>query len=290
MVICFCLNNLGALGLGAGLVSLIKHCSDSSKLQFYFLCSLVDNDIKKQIEKLLTDINFDGKRVFIDFDAYKEFGKYRPLQKDWTTYGRLLIPDLVNEKVVLYLDTDMVTETDVTGIFNINTENFVIGAISSTPIQYALEHKFFCNTLKIDPALQVFNAGVLLINIAEWRKQHIKTRLLAIGDRYPDELLSADQTLLNAFFAGNFLQLPLKYNVQWYPKQPPPVNNDAIYHFVGSPKPWDFFARWVHSGYKKWKQYNPDSWTNDVLGRHKVQQLKRLWAIKRSYFKLLLKK
>ena len=96
MIICFCLNNLGALGLGATLTSLIKNCSDTATLQLYFLCSFVDEEIKKSISILLRGVNFKGRFDFIDFDPLKTFGKYRSLQNDWTTYGRLLIPDMLD--------------------------------------------------------------------------------------------------------------------------------------------------------------------------------------------------
>jgi lipopolysaccharide biosynthesis glycosyltransferase len=290
MVISFCLNNLGSFGLGGSINSLIKHCSDSSSLRFYFLCSFVDKKIKKAILELLEEVNFDGAATFIDFDAEKEFGKYRSLQNDWTTYGRLLIPDLINEDQVLYLDTDLVIETDVLDIFRHNTEHFAIAAVPTTAIQYALEHKFFCNTLNVDPSLKVFNAGVLLMNNKAWRTNNIKKELMRIADRYPQELLSADQALLSAFFAGSFLRLPPKYNVYWYPDRQPAIVNDAIYHFLGSPKPWDFLGKRLHCGYAKWNQYNPLTWEKNVLRSFKVEQAKRSWAIKKSYLKLLLKK
>lgn len=289
MVVCFCLNNLGALGLVASLTSLIKHCS-CKQLKIYFLCSLVDEKIKNSIAGLFTELNFTGSYIFIDFDAQKEFGKYKPLQNDWTTYGRLLIPELINEEKALYLDTDLIIEADVADIFNEGLQNFIVGAVPSTPIQYALEHHFFCNTLHIDPSLITFNAGVLFINIKKWKAEGISARLKVLGEAYPQELLSADQALLNAYFAGNFFKLDEKYNVHWYPNQPPVETNGSIFHFVGSPKPWDYFGKHLHSGYSKWKAYSQENWYKEILNTNRGMQLRRSWAIRKSYLKALLKK
>ncbi|MBS1745632.1 MAG: glycosyltransferase family 8 protein [Bacteroidetes bacterium] len=289
MVVCFCLNNLGALGLGASLASLIKQCS-YTQLKIYFLCSLLDEKIKDSIARLLSELNFTGSYIFIDFDAQKVFGKYKPLQSDWAAYGCLLIPELINEEKVLYLDTDLIIETDISDIFNESLQNFVIGAVPSTPIQYALEHNFFCNTLGIDPTLSTFNSGVLFINIERWRVVDISDGLRVLGEAYPQELLSADQALLNAYFAGNFFKLDEKYNVHWYPNQSPVENNGSIFHFVGSPKPWDYFGKYLHSGYDKWKVYSSDKWYREISNAKRGMQLRRAWAIRKSYLKTMLKR
>ena len=285
MVVCFCFNNLGALGLGAGLTSLIQHCSDSAKLHIYFLCSSVNNRIKAAIIELLSEAVFKGRFTFIDFNPYKEFKTFKSLQNDWTPYGRLLIPDLVNEAKVLYLDTDLLIETDVLEIFNIDLTGFALAAVDSTIVKYSLENIFYTQKLKLDPAIKTFNSGVLLLNVELWKTDSIKSALIKIGYLYPDELLAADQTLLNAFFRGNFFSLNEKYNTAWYAKSQPLTKTDAIFHFVGSPKPWDFFGKYLHTGYSEWKKYNADSWTKKVLSKNIYAQLNRAWTLKRSYLK-----
>jgi len=282
---------LGALGLGASLTSLNKYCSDTSILKIYFLCSSVDKGIKQYILDLLNDQNYNGAFEFIDFDAQKEFGKYRSLQNDWTTYGRLLMPDLIKENKALYLDTDLIIETDVLDILKTDMQDFAIAAVPTSALLYALEHAFFCDILHLNPTLTVFNAGVLLMNIELWKQNNIKHKLLEIGNTYPNELLSADQALLNAFFAGNFFQLPAKYNVHWYAASiPAAVADDAIFHFVGSPKPWDVFGKYLHSGYARWKEFDVLHWSRHILKTNKKAQLKRTWSIRGSYVKRLLKK
>lgn len=289
MVVCFCLNNLGSLGLGATLNSLVKNCSDTAKLRFYFLCASVDENIKDSIKALVVETGYKGMATFIDFDPYTEFGNYRALQNDWTPYGRLLIPDLLDQDKVLYLDTDLIVETDVLKIPINNFQNFGIGAVGSGIMQFTLEKRFYQDILKLNPNTKTFNSGVLLINNDQWRQNKIKQQLHALADKYPDELLAADQTLLNAFFAGDFYNLPAKYNVTWYANKKPGIEHDAIFHFVGSPKPWDYFGKYLHTGYQKWNQYNTAGWSKNVLNRYTADQLKRFWTIRRSYIKNLLK-
>lgn len=289
MVICFCLNNLGSLGLGATLNSLIKNCSDTSKLRLYFLCASVDENIKASIKNLVTETGFKGTADFIDFDPDVCFKRYRSLQGDRTTYGRILIPDLIQHERVLYLDTDLIIDTDVLELSNIQIGDASIAAIGGGGMKYSLEQNFYINKLGLSNETTSFNAGVLMINIPAWKKYAVKDKLFALADKYPDELLAADQTLLNALFAGNFFRLPAKYNVAWYANKKPVMDKDAIFHFVGSPKPWDYFGKYLHTGYQKWNQYNTAGWSKNVLSRYTREQLRRFWTIRRSYVKNLLK-
>ncbi len=291
MVVCFCLNDLGAFGLGATLTSLIKNCSDSAKLKLYFLCSDVSRQIKNAILTLLQESNFKGEHLFADFYPDTIFKNYRSLQGDRTTYGRLLISDFMEGYPrVLYLDSDLIIETDVLKLEDIDLNDKAIGGVGGSDLRYNLEQQFYLHVLNLPPATTSFNAGVLIINIPVWKKQAIKERLLQFANKYPNELLAADQTLLNGFFAGDFCHLPSNYNNLWYATSKPKNNNGSIYHFVGSPKPWDLFGKYLHTGYKKWKQYSTENWEQNVLHKHKTAQLKRWWHIRRSYLKLLLKK
>jgi lipopolysaccharide biosynthesis glycosyltransferase len=290
MNICFCINNSGAFGLGATLNSLMQNCSDTSEINLFFFCASLDNEIKKSVVTLLSLNHFNGNYNFIDFNPEETFKNYRSLQGDYTAYGRLLIADVIKAEQIIYLDSDLIIEMDILKLKDVNLDGKIIGAAArGSSFKYNLEQNFYCNVLHLDPETTSFNSGILVINITDWNKCLIKKKLLAIADKYPNELLAADQTLLNAFFAGNFFHLPFQYNVLWYAVKKPAVDNNAVFHFVGSPKPWDFFGRQLHTGYKKWKQYNPASWEN-VLNKFKTAQFKRSWNIRRSYLKILLKK
>ncbi len=290
MVICFCINDLGALGLGATLNSLIKNCSDTRRLKLFFLCSNVHTKIKKSILTLLQENFFKGDNIFIDFYPDIIFKNYRSLQGDRTTYGRLLIADLIeNNETVLYLDSDLIIETDIIKLQDIDLGKNAVGGVAGSDIRYNLEQHFYLHILNLPPTTTSFNAGVLLINVAVWKHQNLKEKLMQFADKHPNELLAADQTLLNGFFAGNFYRLPIIYNDLWYATSKPKDYN-AIFHFVGSPKPWDLFGKKLHSGYINWKQYSSPQWEQNVMTRNKIAQLKRWWHIRGSYIKLLLNK
>ena len=283
MNIAFCNNKLGLTGLYVALTSLIQNCSDSSKLVLWFLCAGHSQKDKGKIEKLLKLEGFEGKFSFIDFDPYETFGSFRSLHGDWTSYGRLILVDFVPEDQVLYLDSDLVVEEDVLKLDRFNFEGHFIAAVGGGRFKFTYNNKFYTEKVGIDPDLEYFNAGVLLLNLREWRLKNIKEECLKIGRQHALELPSVDQSILNILCSGNFAKLPRSFNCEWSPvSSRPEVSTKMILHFVGSPKPWDPFAFLIHNGYQSWQKYDRKNWVSR-LGGVTAADLVRAWNIRRSY-------
>ncbi len=286
MDVVFSINRIGLEGLGATLTSLIRNCSDSASLNLSFLCSGLFSSDKNNIYALLKQENFKGGAEFINFNARQKFGHLRPLHGDWTTYGRLLIPAIFNKKNVLYLDSDLIITKDILLLKDFYSD-MALSAVCSCDVQWSLEKSFFINKLQWKPTTNYFNAGVLLYNIITWKEKNINKKMEEISLKYPDEFLSADQTLLNAVFEGNFGFLPQTFNSSWNPAQIKFLVDDiAIIHFVGSPKPWDLFGKKVHYGYNTWNAYNTSFWKSKY-GRINANKIRRTWRIRRSILKSL---
>jgi len=290
MNIAFNINLLGMEGLGATLTSLLDHCSDHSKLKLHFLCSKVTRKHKNNIRLLLDNQNFKGKIIFFDFDAKKEFGHLRSLHGDWTPYGRLLIPKLLPNEKVLYLDTDVLVLTDVLKLTNFQQNNCALAAVRGGDTKQSVDANFYIHTLYFNPKIQVFNSGVLLFDTALWQQQNIDDQLQKICDQHAHRFISADQTLLNAIFQGDFAYLPPCYNRRWTPlDQAIKITSNSIIHFVGSPKPWDLFGKNIHDAYHLWEFYNPKFWER-TYNQMNSQKLYRTWKIKKSIVRVFLNK
>lgn len=290
MNIVFSVNKLGLEGLAATLVSLLRHCSKPNAVTFYFFCSDLGEADKANVKNLLASQSFAHTVHFIDFDAKKMFGHLKSLHGDWTTYGRLLIPKHVNGEAALYLDSDLVVEVDVLELADFDTGEHFLGAVASGKMVYTLERDFFINRLKIPGDTPYFNAGVLLFNLKQWRLQKVEDSVNALTEKYPQEFLAVDQTLLNAICSGRFARLPEKFNNAWYPANATADSPEkSILHFVGSPKPWDVSGRLTHSGYRVWKSYDDRRWRS-VYGSLSAEKLMRTWKTRKSIAKKLVHK
>lgn len=292
MNVAFCVNRLGMVGLGVTISSLIRNCSSPEKLTFFFICAYVLDKHKKEIQRLLKEEKFEGKDRFIDFDPVSIFGSYGSLHGDWTTYGRLLLCDFIDDDTVLYLDSDLVIEVDILGLCNFNFNGKALAAVLGGTLKTELENDFFINKVGLNPDVESFNAGVLYFNLKEWRLNRIKEQCFALANLFPNDLVSHDQTLLNAVFAGNFSKLPEGFNCAWLPNYEKPIVVGAggvIYHYIGSPKPWDLFGSTIHNGFKVWKNYSTRNWERNHSS-YSLQNLQRTWNLRRSYFRVLIDK
>lgn len=290
MDIVFSVNPLGLEGLGATLTSLIRNCSNSQVLKLWFLCSEFRTKDKTNISQLLESEGFKGEFEYIDFDAKSLFGHLRSLHGDWTTYGRLLIAKYIKSDTALYLDSDLVILLDVLMLKEFDFGGEILAAVYGSTVNWALEKDFLINQLKCSPEQSYFNAGVLLFNLKKWRETNVELKWRTLAEKYPDELLAVDQTILNAVCDGNFAQLSPDFNNAWYPGDEKPKDADhSIIHFVGSPKPWDLFAKNIHKGNKTWITFNTVAWEKEY-GKLTMEKIKRTWKIRKSILKLLKKK
>jgi len=134
----------------------------------------------------------------------RRFAHLHGLHGNHMTYCRLLLPELLPEEDrVLYLDSDLIVQTEVNAIWEWPM-TCLLGAVPIGVVAYsAIEAKVLNERGLSDDALY-FNAGVLLIDLAGWREQAISGRLLEIARQTGERLAQHDQTILNLFFSDAF--------------------------------------------------------------------------------------
>ncbi|HEX8358421.1 MAG TPA: glycosyltransferase family 8 protein [Segetibacter sp.] len=124
-------------------------------------------------------------------------------------YYRLFFPFLVPESVekLLYLDSDIVVIESLEELYNTDIRNYPYGAVAEV------------NATVNRPDLGIFergiyfNSGVMLINIAEWKKQRVSERAIQYVHENPEKIVFADQDALNATADNKYYKLDPKYNV-----------------------------------------------------------------------------
>jgi lipopolysaccharide biosynthesis glycosyltransferase len=111
----------------------------------------------------------------------------------------------------------------------------------------------------MEPEDPVFNSGVMLVDVEQWKSQQCFQRLMKFCNEHPEDLLAADQTALNVLFARDCYHLPAELNVILSTVSHLPVPEKAVFHFVGSPKPWDVFGEFFHPYTMIWEQALSDT-------------------------------
>jgi lipopolysaccharide biosynthesis glycosyltransferase len=242
--------------------------------------------------QLLKTLDLVGRPYEAEFLREPDSGIFsglRPFHGNMMAYYRLLLPEMVDADRCLYVDADTVCFVDVSQLVEFPMDGHSAGFVESGVVSDYPEKRFF-DRLGLAPDTPAFNSGVILFNIPEWKKQDRTQQVLKFCRENPNELIAADQTALIAKFGGNFARLPDKYNRHIYPDFPrhDPIKNPAVYHFVGSPKPWDLAGKLIHPNFELYKHaLGKTAVSNQVSSFLRRSSWKRAYRVRGGYFRTL---
>lgn len=178
------------------------------------------------------------------------------------TYFRFFIPEIFCDfNKIIYLDSDIIVNNDLSKIYNINLFGKSLGAvfdvealrIINTNIDFK---KYVSDVLRLNSFYSYFQAGVLVFDVSKLSKidftQKCFSKLQELNNPY-----FHDQDILNAVLNNDVEYFDISWNVEWhiplfYPdyERQIPANvykkyidarsNPFIIHYSGAKKPWNY--------------------------------------------------
>lgn len=155
----------------------------------------------------------------------------------------------------LYIDTDILLRVDVSELFQVNLDGFIIGAVPD------VNNRAFNKTLQLPPQYNYLNSGVLLIDCVQWKRLKMTELLLEVSIKREKELIYVDQDTFNIvcaeigykkldlawnfpaasqYFAHNIFVILKKYwRAYSFSEIIRAFKNPLFVHFIGKPKPND---------------------------------------------------
>lgn len=239
-------------GLHAAIVSMLSSNLKLNADIFVFSDGLTEDD-KKLLEKTWS---VAGAGQPLNIRQYSPQALGKKLHGNSTAYGRLYLGDLLPEyDRCIYLDCDLIINTSLVALFDYLPSDALMAADCAGNRKWSLDSQLFVDS-GIGLEGSYFNSGVLVLNLEIWRSSNAIERCHEIASRFAPQFAAADQSLLNVAFHDKVVPFGEKYNTPLYPLTKMPSSlNDSIYHFVGSPKPWDLFGSQLHNSYAVWKTY-----------------------------------
>ncbi|SQH91575.1 Glycosyl transferase family 8 [Salmonella enterica subsp. salamae] len=243
---------------GVAIYSIIENNKDID-LHFHLLISGVsEHDLSPFLELRQPNISITVYHINNNFDINPET---LILGIPLSTCLRFLIPDVINKKVskILYLDCDIICHDSLSELVDVNLEGEIAGVILDSPdmqvrvkqLDYGIDFNGY------------FNAGVMLINNDEWRKNNVTQDSLSMINsgkifRY------ADQDVLNILLNGKVKYLQRKFNNKTtlsvnFDAEAKNIDNTIIMHYVTPNKPWYkiFKAKYFE------RYFNESPWQNN---------------------------
>ncbi len=215
-------------------------------------------------------------------DLFRDVAKRMPENKRLSNivYARLMIDRLVGQDVerVLYLDCDMLVRDNIEKLFDIDMEGKPIAAVRDSIGAFITARRDLKGNRDIfDIADPYFNAGMVLIDVAQWRAADIMGRMeQALKDGVMQRIYY-DQDFLNLVFANNWLSLPWRWNTI-DARHAHEGLDPAILHYTGEAKPWGIFSGMLQSvAYARLYRH---VMTNELFYRFARHRWKRWWKKK----------
>ena len=192
---------------------------NSNSEYLYDINIFVDETVSENMKKRLNSLKYrnlritlwDVRNTFDGIDLYS-VGHYSRQM-----YYRWLIPEVLSKyDKVLYLDCDIVVNTDISRLYDIPLGDNYVAAANNFLRDNLINH--VSNRLGL-PLEEYYNSGMLVMNCKKWIGNSLKNKCIECLRSY-DKLACPDQDVLNVVCRGKILKLDDKWNFQWHHQFP----------------------------------------------------------------------
>ena len=256
---------------------------------FYYDIVICHRDITEYNQKEAVKIFDNNANVLLRFvDVSRNFDKYKNVHIDrhltYETYYRFLVLEIFKDyERILYLDCDMVVNSDISKLFFITMkDNEYIAAVRDYDfIANCLVNSDFYNEkilkhIKIDSYFNYFQAGMILFNLKNLRNNSFTTEGL-FETALSRDWYFHDQDVLNCLFNGHVKYVNDKWNVftllennsareklilkdlpaKYAESYKVSATEPRIVHYAGVPKVWDDNSIHLADIFWKYARYSP---------------------------------
>ena len=194
-------------------------------------------------DTLLRLIDRNGEAISLEFRKVDSsvFGKATlgPGQSQMT-YCRILLPHLLNVPRLIYLDCDVLVFRNLSELFDLELQpgKLLAAVADSQTLTLGDDSQTIAGAMKLPRSGRYFNAGVLLLDLDELRKQNFTEQSLEFFKNWSGHYRFWEQSAINFLLHGRIGELPEYWNrASW--RFDAQQNNDlnCVLHYTTS-APW----------------------------------------------------
>lgn len=231
--------------------SVLMSSSADYQYQVNVLCSA---SLKQESREKLIEIEKHFNNVKIIFVEVKDelFADAKVTSfYGLASYYRLIIPEIIDGDRCLFLDGDLIVNTDISELCYIDMEDKLLAAVLDLGVQDKLKSYEEHRTILDIPSMSSYvNVGVMVWNLKKLREMNLHKEFMQhISKGYP----YMDNDILNICCYSKIHILDFKYNLfSEFFNKPDNISEENIYkeallsvdqhviiHYAGSIKPWN---------------------------------------------------
>ena len=217
--IVFCTNDKYAPYAGAAIQSIISNANPHNLYPIYVLHTSISAEHIEALESMSTE-NITVRCLNIGY-LMDRIQTTLPTSDDFTeeAYYRILIPEieaLRSYPFVIYLDCDVIVDSDIAGIIPQNMANNLIAAVRDHPMKRKADSLRLERDFKLDAA-QYINSGVLVVNVPQWIQEKTSKECFDfLRNISPTKRIYFDQDIINIVCKNRIVYLDESWNYNWF--------------------------------------------------------------------------
>ena len=218
---------------------------DNANPNYYYDCYVLDNGVH-QVHKDVIEYQLKDNFKIIWVDMKEKLTKFEEKlhTRDYyskSTYFRLFIPNMFPQlDKALYLDSDIVVLGDISELYNTELGSNLVGAITDSAVQNTpIFKEYVKEVIGVNDDKDYFNAGVLLMNLKQMRKENFEEKFFDMLSSYTFTV-AQDQDYLNAICLNRVTKIDYSWNTMPIPENVVKVDKLNLIHYNMLWKPWIF--------------------------------------------------
>ena len=261
------------------LQSMMDHASKEVQYEIHVLHTNISEEMQKKMYAM-ENANFS-----VQFDHVTEYlhsiQEKLPLRDYYskTTYFRLFIAEMFPEiDKAIYIDSDTIVLGDIAQLYAYDLGDAYVGACrEQVMIQEDVYGTYVEKVLGVERD-NYFNAGMLVINCEQFRKNHVLEQFMELLPMY-NFVVTQDEDYLNLICHNKVCWLPQKWNVEVFGQIPCREEEICVLHYIMVSKPWHYsdcrLQEYFWESAEKSSVYADGKWYNEVKGLSNVAGRKK---------------
>lgn len=189
------------------IVSLFENNKDIQAIRVFILANGITTDSQGRIRGVAK--NYNREVIFIDFTPYIQDLLSKTLTDEISTFARLYIPSVLPENChrVIYIDCDTLVCGSLKEMWETDLGSKTTAGVLDTMTP------FYKKAIDLDEDADYVNAGVLLIDLIQWRRERVQEKFFDYIRSKNGKVMFLDQGVINAVLHDKLMILHPKYNV-----------------------------------------------------------------------------
>jgi lipopolysaccharide biosynthesis glycosyltransferase len=227
-------------GLYCAVASALSYLNATRQVDLNVLDGGISKHSKNALCRLVERFGKVVKLQFVAVDESLFRGATLGPGESHMTYCRTLLPRLLDVPRLIYLDSDLLVFRDLSELFDLELPaGKILAAVpDSETLTLGDDSRTLASAMNLSAVGGYFNAGVLLLNLNELRKQNFTEKSLGLFENWRGHYRFWDQSGINFLLHGRIHELPEHWNrAAWRFDEQGDNTLDCVLHYTTS-APW----------------------------------------------------